>query len=155
MFGLDKSPFAVAIKAAMDEARQRGDRRMGTEHLLLGLLRDPSGPPARALGVDARTARAALASLDRAALRAIGLDPGDTPPGGTRKHPPIPGTALTSGARAVINQAVKATDRKSRDRTGPAALLRALLDQRHPDPAAALIDHLHLDRATVRSRLEF
>jgi ATP-dependent Clp protease ATP-binding subunit ClpA len=154
MFGMDKSPFAVAIKAAMDEARQRGDRRMGTEHLLLGLLRDPSGPPARALGVDARTARAALDSLDQAALRAIGLDIGATPLGGARKHPPIPGTALTSSARAVINQAAKATSRKTRDHTGPAAVLRALLDRRHPDPVAALIDRLGLDRATVRTRLE-
>ncbi len=154
MFGMDKSPFAVAIKAAMDEARQRGDRRMGTEHLLLGLLRDPSGPPARALGVDARTARAALEALDQAALRAIGLDVGDTPLGGPRKHPPIPGTALTSSARAVINQAVRATSRKSRDHTGPGQVLLELLEQRHPDPVAALIDRLGVDRAAVRARLE-
>ncbi|MFI6710130.1 Clp protease N-terminal domain-containing protein [Nonomuraea sp. NPDC050478] len=154
MFGMEKSPFAVAVKAAMEEARRRGDRRMGTEHLLLGVLRDPSGPPAGAFGVRAEAARAALDELDRAALRAIGVDPGSVADARPRRHPSLPGTALTSSARAVINQAVKATSRKTRDRTGPSALLLALLDQRHPDPVAELIDHLGVDRAAVRSRLE-
>ena len=45
----------VHIYAAREEARRRGDRRVGTEHLLLALLEDPaieavlgvtcSGPP--------------------------------------------------------------------------------------------------------------
>ncbi|MFD0885532.1 Clp protease N-terminal domain-containing protein, partial [Streptosporangium algeriense] len=52
MFAQEKSPFAVVIKAAAEEARQRGDRRIGTEHLLLGLVHDPSSLSARALGVD-------------------------------------------------------------------------------------------------------
>ncbi|MFG1942148.1 Clp protease N-terminal domain-containing protein [Nonomuraea sp. NPDC048826] len=154
MFGTEKSPFAVAVKAAMEEARQRGDRKMGTEHLLLGLLRDPEGAPARALGVRAETARAALDALDRAALRAIGIEPGETPDARPRKHPALPGTALTSSARAVIEQAARATSRKTRDRTGPSAVLVALLDRSYPDPVARLIDHLGVDRATVRSRLE-
>ncbi len=153
MFGMDKSPFGQAIKAAQDEARQRGDRRLGTEHLLLGLLRDPSGAPARTLGVDAATARGALDTLDRAALRAIGIDVGDAPAARPRKHPPLPGTALSSSARAAIVQAAKATTRKNRDQEGPGRLLLALLDQRHPDPVAELIDALGVDRAAARARL--
>ncbi|WP_049574403.1 Clp protease N-terminal domain-containing protein [Nonomuraea sp. SBT364] len=153
MFGMEKSPFGQAIKAAQDEARQRGDRRMGTEHLLLGLLRDPAGAPARALGVDAAAARAALDTLDRAALRAIGIDVGDADRARPRKHPPLSGTALTSSARAAIVQAAKATTRKNRDQAGPAQLLLALLDQRHPDPVAELIDTLAVDRAAARARL--
>ncbi|MFE3455362.1 Clp protease N-terminal domain-containing protein [Nonomuraea sp. NPDC059194] len=153
MFGSEKSPFAVAIKAAMDEARQRGDRRMGTEHLLLGLLRDPSGSPARALGVDVAVARAALDALDAAALRAIGIDVGQAPQARPRKHPPVPGTALTTSARAAINQAVKSTRRRDRDAEGPGQLLLALLAQDRPDPVAELIDELHVDRAAVRARL--
>jgi hypothetical protein len=39
---------------------------------------------------------------------------------------------------------------ETRGRTGPGAVLIALLDQRHPDP----VDHLGIDRATVRSHLE-
>lgn len=153
MFGSEKSPFAVAIKAAMDEARQRGDRRLGTEHLLLGLLRDPAGPPARALGVGVADARAALDALDGAALRAIGIDVGQAPQSRPRKHPPVPGTALTTSARAAINQAVKSTKRRDRDAEGPSQLLLALLAQARPDPVAELIDELGVDRTTVRTRL--
>ena len=48
-----KSPFATVVTAALEESRRRGDRRLGTEHLLLGLLHDPDC--ARALGVDLET----------------------------------------------------------------------------------------------------
>ncbi|MEU8250844.1 Clp protease N-terminal domain-containing protein [Nonomuraea sp. NPDC048916] len=152
MFGEGKSPFALVVKGAFEEARQRGDRRLGTVHLLLGCLRAPE--PAQALGVDAHTARAALDALDRAALRAIGIDVGETPPARPRKHPPVPGTALTSSARAVINQAIKATPRKTRSIAAPAQLLLALLAQARPDPVAELLDRLGIDRAAVRARLE-
>ncbi|MFD1541946.1 Clp protease N-terminal domain-containing protein [Nonomuraea guangzhouensis] len=153
MFGMEKSPFAVVVTAALEEARQRGDRRLGTEHLLLGLLRDPGQAPAQALGVDLERARAALEELDRAALRALGIDVGEVPPARPRKHPAVPGTALTSSARAAINQSIKATTRKVRNTAGPAQLLLALLAQGRPDPVAALIDHLGIDRTEVRDRL--
>ncbi|MFC6085123.1 Clp protease N-terminal domain-containing protein, partial [Sphaerisporangium aureirubrum] len=79
----EQSPFVTVVKAALDEARRRGSRRMGTEHLLLGLLRLPASPAARALGVDLAEARSTLDALDRAALRAIGIDIRDFPPPGT------------------------------------------------------------------------
>ncbi|MEV0583155.1 Clp protease N-terminal domain-containing protein [Nonomuraea sp. NPDC050310] len=153
MFGSEKSPFAVAIKAAADEARQRGDRRIGTEHLLLGLLRTPDSITSRALGVDLATARRALADLDAAALRAIGLDIDPPPPTRPRRHPPVSPTALATGARTALTQAVKTTTRKNRDTEGPAQLLLALLSHEPPDPVAQLLDHLGIDRPTTRTRL--
>ena len=70
--------FAVGARAAVtasaDEARRRGDRRIGTDHLLLGLLHDPGS--AEALGVTVEAAREKSDALDRAALAAIGLDLG-------------------------------------------------------------------------------
>ncbi|MFI6734045.1 Clp protease N-terminal domain-containing protein [Nonomuraea sp. NPDC050451] len=149
MFGFEKSRFGVIVKAAFDEARQRGDRRMGTEHLLLGALHDAD--LARALGVDVAGARAALDELDRAALRMLGLEVGDMPQA-PRKHPPVSSTALTSSARATINQAIKATTMKTRAAEAPRQLVLALLAQGRPDPVAGLIDHLRIDRAAVRSR---
>ncbi|MFG6202546.1 Clp protease N-terminal domain-containing protein [Nonomuraea sp. JJY05] len=149
MFGFEKSRFGVIVKAAFEEARQRGDRRMGTEHLLLGVLHDAD--LARALGVDVAGARAALDELDRAALRMLGLEVGDLPRV-PRKHPPVPGTALTSSARATINQAIKGTTMKTRAAEAPRQLVLALLAQGRPDPVAGLIDHLRIDRAAVRSR---
>ncbi|MEV4572724.1 Clp protease N-terminal domain-containing protein [Nonomuraea jabiensis] len=149
MFGFEKSRFGVIVKAAFDEARQRGDRRLGTEHLLLGVLHDAD--LAGAVGVDVAGARAALDELDRAALRMLGLEVGDLPRT-PRKHPPVPGTALTSSARATINQAIKATTMKTRSAEAPRQLVLALLAQGRPDPVAGLIDHLGIDRAAVRGR---
>ncbi|MEV4171746.1 Clp protease N-terminal domain-containing protein [Nonomuraea sp. NPDC049709] len=150
MFGRQKSPVTVIIKAAFEEARLRGDRRMGTEHLLLGLLHHEES--ARALGIDVATARAALDELDRAALRMLGLEVGDAPKT-PRKHPAVPGTALTSSARAVLNQAIKATTMRTRDAETPRHLALGLLAQARPDPAAQVIDQLGIDRTTVRSRI--
>ncbi|SEG64592.1 Clp amino terminal domain-containing protein, pathogenicity island component [Nonomuraea solani] len=150
MFGKEKSPVWVIIKAAFEEARLRGDRRMGTEHLLLGLLHHDAS--ARALGVDVAAARAALDELDRAALRMLGLEIGDAPKT-PRKHPAVPNTALTSSARAVLNAAIKATTRKTRDAETPRHLALGLLAQTRPDPAAQVIDQLGLDRAAIRARV--
>ena len=50
----------TVLDAAGEEARSLNHNFIGTEHLLLGLLRDPEGLPAtvfRALGVDANTLR--------------------------------------------------------------------------------------------------
>jgi hypothetical protein len=143
-----ESPFAVAVKAAMAEARRRGDRRLGTEHLFLGLLHEQVA--ARAIDVDLPSARDALDRLDRAALASIGITFGDIPVGRvvpTRKRPP-----LTSNARAALNTAV----RMSRVRTrhlSPLYLLVTLLDLVHPDPVADLIDELGVDRDAVRARV--
>jgi hypothetical protein len=151
---LTRSPFADVVRAALDEARLRGDRRMGTEHLLLGLLRAPGSPAARAFGVDLPTARAALDELELSALRTIGIDPdriralAELP----RRHPQLTVAALTSGARAVVRLAVDATTARTRA-DAPGHLLRALLDRGYPDPVAALIDQLGVDRITVRARL--
>jgi hypothetical protein len=64
---------------AREEALRRGDRRVGTEHLLLGLLREPE--LADALGHDLDETRGALAAMDREALASVGVDPAiDAPP---------------------------------------------------------------------------
>ena len=63
---------------ASEEARRRGDRRTGTDHLLLALLEDPSIEAA--LGVSLQQARQALESLDHEALGALGLGPAPTLP---------------------------------------------------------------------------
>jgi ATP-dependent Clp protease ATP-binding subunit ClpA len=151
---LTRSPFARVVGAALDEARERGDRRMGTEHLLLGLLGDPGSEAALALGVDLRSARAALDELELDALRTIGIDPGrirglaELP----RRHPPLTVAALTTGARTVVRLAVDSTTARTRG-TAPRHLLLALLDRARPDPVAELVDHLGVDRDAVRVRL--
>src|ERR1700691_2102578 len=70
--------FGATYYDARDEAVRRGDRTIGTEHLVLALLADPASPAARALGCALGSARRALDALDREALAAVGVQPGIT-----------------------------------------------------------------------------
>jgi ATP-dependent Clp protease ATP-binding subunit ClpA len=139
------------ILAAIDEAQQRGDRLLGSEHLFLGLLHEPDSVAVKALGADLNGARAALEALDRAALAAIGLDVGDLPIASRaawRKGP-----RMSSAARAVINRAVKEATRTKAHHVGTTHMALALLACQPPDPVAALIAELGIDRAAVHERL--
>ena len=69
--------WAIYLRAS-EEARRRGDRRTGTDHLLLALFEDPSIEAV--LGVNLQQARQALESLDREALGALGLGAGADAP---------------------------------------------------------------------------
>jgi hypothetical protein len=146
-----KSPFAILVKAALDESRRRGSKRLGTEHLLLGLLHDPASAAALGVGLDA--ARSALDQLDREALAALGLDVGALPAAGPpRKGVNLTPGRLTSGSKAVIDAAVRQTTRKTRA-DAPRWVLFHLLTCEAPDPCGTLLDHLGVDRAAVRARL--
>lgn len=134
---------------AMEEARYSGDKRLGTDHLLLGALHDPG--PAGLLGVALDQARAAAAALDRTALASIGIDAQGferaTMPSRGKKPP------FSSGARSVMEGMLRYTiDQKSRQIT-TANLLLSLLDREEHDPAASLLDALGVDRAEVRRRI--
>jgi len=134
---------------AMDEARCSGDKRLGTDHLLLGALHDPG--PAGLLGVTLDQARAAAARLDRTALASIGIAAHGferVPMPGRGKKPPF-----SSGARSVMEGMLRyAMDQKSRQIT-TANLLLSLLDREEHDPAAVLLKELGVDRAGVRRRV--
>jgi hypothetical protein len=148
---------------AREEARRCGDRRVGTEHLLLALLREPQleGTP----GVDLETVRAALDAMDRDALRAIGVDVGveralqPRPQPGV--HPPRPTLrvvwhdrlALTPGAKTVLKESSKEMRGFGGRHLGPQRVLEVLLQRERPDPAAELLARLGVDAATVRYRL--
>ena len=69
--------WAIYLRAS-EEARRRGDRRTGTDHLLLALLEDPSIEVV--LGVSLQQARQALESLDHEALGALGMGSGTDAP---------------------------------------------------------------------------
>jgi ATP-dependent Clp protease ATP-binding subunit ClpA len=134
---------------AMEEARHSGDKRLGTDHLLLGALHEPG--PAGLLGVTLEDARAAAVNLDRAALASVGIDAAGLDRGampGLGKKPPF-----SSGARSVVEGMLRyATGQKSRTIT-TANLLLSLLDREEHDPAAALLDELGVDRAVVRRKV--
>ena len=148
----------IVMTSATQEARRRGGRRVGTDHLLLGLLHDADSTAARALGIDLAAARAASHALDLAALAAVGVDVDVDVDVARLAEPPrrvlAPGLTLTSGARTVLKRSLEgARDAKAR-RIEPRHFLLALLDRERPDPAAELFDALGVDPAQVRRRLD-
>lgn len=154
-------PWSTYIDAR-EEARRRGDRKVGTEHLILGLLRDPVR--AQALGCDLQTARDALDAMDRDALAAVGI-------GAAFNAPPIPidepiKRSSRSTLKAVLRDHLPATpaaktameesnkEIRRSHQTFPQQLLLTVLELEPPDPAAELIAALGVDRAAARQRLD-
>jgi ATP-dependent Clp protease ATP-binding subunit ClpA len=131
------------------EARRRGDRRVGTDHLALALLNDPTTDAAQALGVSLDAARTALRTLDIEALARLGIDAStvesDVEPSGTER------LRLTPSARTVFTRLRTVAEG---NRLGREHVLLVLLDQQEPEPAAALFDALGIDRDAVRERLD-
>jgi len=139
--------WAIYVRAS-EEARRRGDRRTGTDHLLLALLEDPSIEVA--LGATLQQARQAHESLDHEALGALGLGSGtDAPELPMRAVPKKPGLRdvaqkdrprLTPAAKKVLEEAVKPNRRKLQ--VTAQQVLAQILTLQPPDPAAALLDAL-------------
>ena len=153
-------PWGTYIDAR-EEARRRGDRRVGTEHLVLGLLREPV--LAQALGCDLQTARDALDAMDHDALAAVGVgaafnvqpvpidDPSKRPSRPTFKAVLRDRLPMTPAAKTALEESYKKV-RRSHD-TFPQQVLLAVLELEPPDPAAGLIAALGVDRAAARQRL--
>jgi ATP-dependent Clp protease ATP-binding subunit ClpA len=151
--------WAIYLQASA-EARRRGDRRTGTDHILLALLEDPSTHAV--LGVSLQQGRQALESLDHEALDALGLGSGtDAPPLPMRAVPKKPRLRdlmtkdrlrPTPAAKKVLEDAVKPNRRKTQV-TGQQVLAQ-ILTLRPPDPAAVLLGSLGVDTSEVRRRLD-
>ena len=119
--------WAIYLRAS-EEARRRGDRRTGTDHLLLALFEDPSIEAV--LGVNLQQARQALESLDHEALGALGLGSGTDAPAlpmrAVPKKPRIRDVAkkdrfrMTPAAKKVLEEAYKPKGHRKLQVTGPA-----------------------------------
>ena len=152
--------WAIYLQAS-EEARRRGDRRTGTDHLLLALLEDPSTEAV--VGVSLQQAREALDSLDREALGALGLGSGiDAPPLPMRpvpKKPRIRDVAkkdrfrMTPAAKKVLEDAYKPKGHRKLQVTGPEVLAQ-ILALEPPDPAAVLLGALGVNMSEVRRRVD-
>ena len=145
--------------AAQQEAVRLGDRRVGTDLLLLGLLRDRDIE--EVLHVSLSSARAQLAALDNAALAALGLPEIVQVATYADKAIPVrpsvrslmqPRIRLTPAAKVTLQEAAKPM-RRGKKITRRRVLL-ALLENKEPDPAAVLLSALKVDRGRVRTELE-
>jgi hypothetical protein len=151
--------WAIYLRAS-EEARRRGDRRTGTDHLLLALLEDPSIEVA--LGVTLQQARQAHESLDQEALGALGMVSGTDAPAlpmrAVPKKPRLRDVAtkdhfrMTPAAKKVLEEAVKPNRRKLQ--VTAQQVLAQILTLQPPDPAAVLLGALGVNTSEVRRRLD-
>jgi Clp amino terminal domain, pathogenicity island component len=151
--------WAVYLRAS-EEARRRGDRRTGTDHLLLALLEDHSIEVA--LGVTLQQAREAHESLDHEALSALGMVSGTDAPAlpmrAVPKKPRLRDVAtkdhfrMTPAAKKVLEDAVRPNRRKLQ--VTAQQVLAQILTLQPPDPAAVLLGALGVNTPEVRRRLD-
>jgi len=151
--------WAIYLQAS-EEARRRGDRRTGTDHILLALFEDPSIEVA--LGVSLQQARQVLESLDQEALGTLGLGSGtDAPELPMRAVPKKPRLRdlmgkdrlrPTPAAKKVLEEAVKPNRRKTQ--VTAQQVLAQILTLQPPDPAAVLLGALGVNTSEVRRRLD-
>ena len=151
-------PWTIYMRAS-EEARRRGDRRTGSDHLLLALLEDSSIEVV--LGVSLQQARQALESLDREALGALGLesdtDAPSLPMRVVPKKPRIRDVAqkdrlrITPAAKKVLEEASKPNRRKLQ--ITAQQVLAQILTLQPPDPAAALLGALGVNTSDALHEL--
>ena len=151
--------WAVYLRAS-EEARRRGDRRTGTDHILLALLEDHAVEVV--LGVSLQQARQALESLDREALGALGLGPGADAPALKMRAVPKKPTLLdimqkdrlrmTPAAKKVLEEASKPNRRRLY--VTAQQVLAQILTLQPPDPAAVVLGALGVNMPDVRRRLD-
>jgi ATP-dependent Clp protease ATP-binding subunit ClpA len=151
--------WAIYLQAS-EEARSRGDRRIGTDHLLLALLEDPSIEVA--LGVPPQQARQAQESLDQEALGALGMVSGTDAPAlpmrAVPKKPRLRDVAtkdhfrMTPAAKKVLEDAVRPNRRKLQ--VTAQQVLAQILTLQPPDPAAVLLDALGVNTSEVGRGLD-
>jgi hypothetical protein len=151
--------WAIYLRAS-EEARRRGDRRVGTDHVLLALLEHPSIEAE--LGVSLQQARRALESLDHEALAALGLGSDtDVAPMQVRavpKQPTIRDIMQTDRLRMApaAKKVFEVASKPNRRRLQITAqqVLAQILTLQPPDPAAVLLGALGVNASEVRHRLD-
>ncbi|MEV4759961.1 Clp protease N-terminal domain-containing protein [Micromonospora sp. NPDC049559] len=170
-----------ALETARAERRRFRHDHIGTEHLLLGLLDERTGPVAgllRAAGVDADQVRAEierevepaeLGESDAEALRSIGIDldavratvertfgegalEAPVPPGRRKLFGGrYPGSRLTPRARKVLELSLREALRLRHEHIGPEHILLGLLREGE-GLAALLLVRAGLDLDDLRRR---
>jgi hypothetical protein len=105
------------------------------------------------MGIDLRSARQALDSMDSDALAAVGVDvrlAADADADADRAYGRRP---FTCGAGAALRRTLAEARARNTSRLEPTHLLLALLDGGPRDPATELLGRLGVDASAVRSRL--
>lgn len=155
----------ATVMGAVGEAERRGDRHVGTEHLLLGAIASAHPIVSAALadaGVDLLRTRSALDACDVAALAAVGVEvrampaaadlPARRSYGRVRRsggHRPF-----TGGAKQVLEAALREALQRGDRHIGSEHILLGLAARPAPDPAHELLNALEVDSAALYADLQ-
>jgi ATP-dependent Clp protease ATP-binding subunit ClpA len=140
----------LVVTHAVEEAESRGDTRIGTEHLLIGVARSPS---LESLMPDVESLRAELDRMDREALASVGLDPELIELAGPARHRKTAHIPFTSGAKDILKGALRAALDLGHRHIGVEHIAIALTAIEGPDRATGMLHGLDLDPEAVRAVL--
>jgi ATP-dependent Clp protease ATP-binding subunit ClpA len=136
------------IELAIDESAFFGHGYVGTEHLLLGLIREGNGTAFEVLEFLGVTLDEARIEADRLRQQWV---PGDQPP---RPATGIGGNGLTERATAVMRFAEEEAKRFQHGAIGTEHLLLGLVRERD-GVAAEVLESLEMHPAKIRAQVEF
>lgn len=140
----------LVVTHAVEEAQSRGDSRIGTEHLLIGVARSRS---LEDLMPAVESIRAQLDRMDRNALESVGVDPGlieVAGPARRRRGGHIP---FTSGAKDILKGALRAALDLGHRHIGVEHIALALTVIEGPDRATGVLYGLDVDPDAMRAAL--
>jgi ATP-dependent Clp protease ATP-binding subunit ClpA len=146
------------VVAAVEEAGQRGDTRVGTEHLLLGVF--AAGwdrlSVLESLGLTDQILRLQLDVMEDQALQAVGIDrrsldaglAGSPPPALRRRHLPF-----TGGAKNVLKDALVEAIALEHRHIGVEHLVLALTGLPPQDRVTRILRGMDMDAGDLRAAL--
>jgi Clp amino terminal domain, pathogenicity island component len=126
-----------AVVLAQEEARELHHSFIGTEHLLLGMLREGTGSAARALTSMDVTLDAARQAVEASV--------------GRGKHQPPGHIPFTPRAKKALELALRESLQLGQNYIGSGHVLLGLITQ-GDDGALGILGHLHADVADLRTR---
>ena len=138
------------VTSAVEEARNRSDARVGTDHLLLGALDTRIGEQ---LGLSPATVRSELDRIDEEALAAVGIDPSliaAAPRSQPREQRHLP---FTGAGKDTLKQSLREAIAMNHRQIGAEHILLALTTLPEPDRATQALRGLDVDPASLRQSL--
>lgn len=144
----------AVVTSAVAEAEARGERHVGTEHLLIAIgdARDVAvdGALARS-GVKPGAFREGLLELEKSSLTTMGLDPSMAGPGagGRKRHIPF-----TAGGKECLDRTLRVALARGDRLLGVEHLALAIFERGERDPAIQVIRQLGLDPLELSRQLD-
>jgi ATP-dependent Clp protease ATP-binding subunit ClpA len=138
------------VTRAVEEARDRSDSRVGTDHLLIGALDTGAG---KHIGLSPAAVRGELDRIDQEALAAVGIDPSllaAAPASQPREQRHLP---FTGAGKDTLKQSLREAIAMNHRHIGAEHILLALTTLPEPDRATHALRGLGIDPAALRQSL--